>query len=209
MALRYDWQPSRIPTNCSCGKKFTVEHAFTCPKGGFPILRHNEIRDLTANLLAEVCHDVSIEPNLQPLTGEVLSEPSSIGQDGARLDIAASGCWGGRHERTYFDVRVFNPHAPSNRSANLSSCYRKHERIKKNAYEQRIREVEHASFTPLVYLQTYHRGDAQKATMHNGKGENLHMPDCCTVYALVKFPSNKLNRTWLSLVNSWQIGAFS
>ncbi len=26
-------------------------------------------------------------------------------------------------------------------------------RIKKNAYEQRVREVEHASFTPIVYLQ--------------------------------------------------------
>jgi len=101
-------------------------------------------------LLTEVCHDVCIEPNLQSLTGEALPEPSSIGQDGARLDIAASGCWGGRHERTYFDVRVFTPHAPSNRCTDLSTCYRKHERIKKNAYEQRIREVAHASFTPLV-----------------------------------------------------------
>ncbi len=31
-----------------------------------------------------------------------------------------------------------------------SSAYRKHERIKKRAYEQRIREIEHATFTPLV-----------------------------------------------------------
>ncbi len=42
----------------------------------------------------------------------MLSGASSISQDGARLDIAASGCWGGRHKKTYFDVRVFNPHAP-------------------------------------------------------------------------------------------------
>ena len=114
---------------------------------GFPILRHNEIRDLTVNLLTEVCHDVSVEPALQPLTGEMLSGASSICQDGARLDIAASGCWGGRHEKTYFDVRVFNPHAPSNVGNNP---YNKHERIKKNAYEQRVREVEHATFTPIV-----------------------------------------------------------
>ena len=154
MALRYDWNPSRTPTNCACGKRFSVEHAFTCPKGGFPILRHNEIRDLTANLLTKVCHNVCVEPDLQPLTGEVLSGSSSIGQDGARLDIAASGCWGGHHERTYFDVRVFNPHAPSNRCADLSSCYRKHERLKKNSYEQRIREVEHGTFTPLVLAAT-------------------------------------------------------
>jgi len=127
MALRYDWNPSRTLTNCECGKKFFVEHAFTCSKGEFPILRHNEIRDLTANLLTEVCHDVCVELDLQPLTGEVLSGSSLIGQDGARLDIAANGCWGGRHERTYFDVRVFNSHAPSNKGGDLSSGYRKHE----------------------------------------------------------------------------------
>ena len=154
LALRYDWPPSRIPTNCDCGKKFTIEHSFTCPKGGFTILRHNEIRDLTANLLTEVCHNVSVEPNLQPLTGERFSCSSSNIQDGARLDIAASGCWGGNHERTFFDVRVFNPHAPSNRCSNISSCYKKHERIKKTTYEQSIREVEHATFTPLVLSAT-------------------------------------------------------
>jgi len=108
---------------------------------------------------------VFIEPNLQPLTGEALPEPSFIGQVCARLDITASGCWGGRHERTYFDVRVFNPHASSNRCTDLSICYRKHERIKKNAYvyEQRIREVEHASFTPLVLAAT--GGLASEATV--------------------------------------------
>ena len=47
-------------------------------------------------------------------------------QDGARLDIAANGFWGGTFERTFFDVRVLNPHAPSNRHTQLSSCYRKH-----------------------------------------------------------------------------------
>ena len=56
--------------------------------------------------------------------------------------------WGGTFKRTFFDVRVFNPHAPSNRHS-LSSYYRKHEQIKKRAYEQRIRQVEHASFTPI------------------------------------------------------------
>ena len=32
----------------------------------------NEIRDLTAHLLTEVCHNVAVEPHLQPLTGETL-----------------------------------------------------------------------------------------------------------------------------------------
>ena len=109
LALRYNWQLPRVPSTCACGSKFSVEHALSCPKGGFPSVRHNEIRDITASLLTEVCNDVCIEPELQPMTGEVLNGSSSNTQDGARLDIAANGFWGGRFERTYFDVRVFNP----------------------------------------------------------------------------------------------------
>ena len=75
-------------------------------------------------------------------------------QDGVRLDVSANGVWGGRFEKTFFDVRVFNPHAPSNKNLTPSACYRKHEREKKRAYEQRIREVEHSSFTPLVLSAT-------------------------------------------------------
>ena len=54
----------------------------------------------------------------------------------------------------FFDVRVFNPHAPSNKNQMPSAYYRKHEKEKKRAYEQRICEVEHSSFTPLVFLVT-------------------------------------------------------
>ncbi len=121
-----------------------MDHA---PKGGFTITRHNEIRDLTAKILTEICSDVCIEPELQPTNGEELIGLSLNVQDGARLDIACNGIWGGRFERTYLDVRVFNPHARSNRHTN---CYRKHELEKKRQYEQRVRDIEHASFTPLV-----------------------------------------------------------
>ena len=131
-----------------------MEHALSCRKGGFPALRHNEIRDITANLLTEVCNNVCIEPHLQPVTGEHLHGATSDNQDGARLDIAAKGLWGGRSERIYFDVQVFNPHAPSNCQSNVLACYRKHEKEKKRAYEQRICEIEHSSFTPLVMAST-------------------------------------------------------
>jgi hypothetical protein len=60
-----------LPSTCPCGVPFTVRHAMDCKKGGFPVsIRHNEIRDLEATMLSEVCKDVSIEPLLQPLTGE-------------------------------------------------------------------------------------------------------------------------------------------
>ncbi len=152
LALRYNWQPSLLPSYCTCGKTFSIEHALSCPKGGFPSIRHNEIRDLTAKLLTEVCSDVRVEPDLQPVQAECL--PSSTNNnDGARLDIAANGFWGGRYERTFFDVRIFNPFAPSN-SSSLPNCYRRHENLKKNQYEARVREVEHSSFTPLVLSAT-------------------------------------------------------
>ena len=150
LALRYGWLPSNTPTNCACWTHFSVEHSLSCPKGGFPSIRHNEVRDTVGSWLSEVCSDVCIEPALQPITGETLTGSSAILEDGARLDIAVNGFWGGRYERAYFDVRVFNPHAPSNHQQSLASTYRRHERIKIRAYEQRVREVEHGSFTPLV-----------------------------------------------------------
>ena len=79
---------------------------------------------------------------------------TAITEDGARLDIAANGFWGRRLERAFFYVRVFNPHAPSNKRHHPSASYRHHENLKKRAYEQRIRDVEHGSFTPLIFSVT-------------------------------------------------------
>ena len=134
LCLRYGWRPSRLATECVCGKNFTVDHALSCPRGGFPALRHNEIRDLTAQLLSETCPCVSTEPELQPLSGETLTYSTSNTQDGARLDVRAEGFWGDRRQSAFFDVRVFNPLAPSNRCLTPASCYRKHEREKRRAY---------------------------------------------------------------------------
>ena len=153
IALRYGWLPMNLPTHCSCGSDFTVQHALSCPRGGFPTLRHNEVRDLTADMMAEVCHDVCTEPTLQPITGEILRGASAITEDGARLDIAASGFWGGHHERAFFDIRVYNPYATTNRQPILT-CHRKHENLKKRAYEQRVKEIECGSFAPLVIALT-------------------------------------------------------
>ena len=74
--------------------------------------------------MTEVCN-VYIEPELQPLTGEHLDIATAITQDGARLDIAANGFWGSRYEKSFFDVRIFNPYAPSNRQTSLLASYEK------------------------------------------------------------------------------------
>jgi len=90
--------------------------------------------------------------------GETPSHRTSNIEDGARLDVSAQGFWGDRHERAFFDVHVFNPLAPSNCWASLNATYRRHEIIKKRSYEQRVREVQHGSFTLLVFsLEAWHQ----------------------------------------------------
>jgi hypothetical protein len=147
--LRYRWQLKRLPSFCACGKSFTVDHALSCLKGGFIHRRHDEIRDLLATAIDDVAYDVSTEPALAPLTGEVLS-PSANSSDDARVDIAARGFWQ-RCEKAFFDVRVFNPYASTHRRQTLSSAFNSNEREKKRQYNQRIVEVEHGSFTPVVF----------------------------------------------------------
>jgi len=161
IAMRYGWMPTNVPTSCACGKSFSVEHALSCPKGGFPSLRHNEVRDITASLISEVCSNVCTEPTLSPVIGESLP-PSTVCSDGARLDVAADGFWGSQNERAFFDVRVFNPLAPSNSSSSISATYKKHEREKKREYGARVREIEHGSFTPLVLSSTGGMGHEAK-----------------------------------------------
>ena len=151
VCLRYGWPLSHLPTECICGASFTVDHAFTCPHGGYPTLRHNEIRDITAQLMSEVCPNVATEPTLQPVTNERFFHRSANTETGARLDVRAQGFWGAHHQQAYFDVRVFNPLATSNRQTTVSTCFRSHDREKRRVYEQRVREVERGSFTPLVF----------------------------------------------------------
>ena len=146
--LRYRWQMKRLPSYCACGKPFTVDHALSCLKGGFIHRRHDEIRDLLAAAISDVAYDVSTEPALAPLTGEVLP-PSANSADDARVDIAARGFWQ-RCEKAFFDVRVFNPYASTHRRQTLSSSFNANEREKKRQYNQRIVQVEHGSFTPVV-----------------------------------------------------------
>ena len=68
-----------------------------------------------------ICNDVLVEPLLQPVPADnSLVGASANMLEGACLDVAMSGFWGGRYDRTFVDVRVFNPHADSNKTS-LSS----------------------------------------------------------------------------------------
>lgn len=84
-----------------------------------------------------------IEAEVQPMTNEELTSSTTNSQAGAHLDIPVT------FERTYYDLG--DSHVLSNIYAKLQSVYRKHEQMKKRAYEQWIK---HASFSPLVLSAT-------------------------------------------------------
>ena len=150
LCVRYGWQLERLPSHCACGETVNLNHALSCSKGAMPSIRHNCIRDLLAQFLTEVCPNVAIEPALQPLTGETFPHRSTNTDDGARLDVKAQNFWDSSRSSAFFDVRVFNSHAPSNCKTSTAACYRRHELEKRRAYERRIIEVERGSFTPIV-----------------------------------------------------------
>ena len=93
LSLRYGWFLVGTPTHCNCGCPFTTAHAMICPKGGFPTICHNELWDMTANLLTGVSGNVTIAPWVQPLSGEDMHLQSSITSTNARLDVHARGFW--------------------------------------------------------------------------------------------------------------------
>ena len=155
--LRYDWEITDTPMICACGVQFSVDHAMVCQRGGFIIQRHNELRDLEAEMLRMVCNDVEVELVLQEVTGETLNRGANKAPD-ARFDIHAPGFWE-RQRSAFFDVRVCHPNADSYRDLTPKQIYKKHENEKKRQYVERVMEIEQGTFTPLVYTTTCRMAD--------------------------------------------------
>ena len=120
--LRYGWNIPDMPRHCGCGKLNSVNHSLDCKLGGYTHIRHNKIRDTEARIMQEVAFDVKTEPGLQTLSRNINLTPGTKTEDNARLDISARGIFSS-HELTFFDVRITNPNAPSNRSLTLSGVY--------------------------------------------------------------------------------------
>ena len=147
ICLRYGWKVPHTPNYCTCGGENSVDHALRCKRGGYTIMRHNKIRDLEAELMREVCNDVRVEPELLPLNNEEIVN-GNVAQK-ARLDLSGNGIWGPQ-ERTFLDIRVMHPNAPSYKDKDISQVYRQHEKEKKRTYNERVIQVEKGSFTPIV-----------------------------------------------------------
>ena len=98
-----------------------------------------------------MCSDVGVEPALQPVEGKPLQFATANREDGAHLDVVARDFWGQNTQRAFFDVQVFNPFACSYYRSQLSRYYLLHEHKKRQAYDEHVREVERACFSPLVF----------------------------------------------------------
>ena len=131
-------------------------------------MRHNNLRDLNVTLQKEVCRDVVSEPRLLPLENE---EVDGTQADRAAPDISSRGLWS-TFQRTFFDVRVLHPNAPSYRSADLEKLYKSHEQEKMRKYNSRVITVEGGSFTPLIYT-TFGGMGPQAIKYHKRLAEKL------------------------------------
>ena len=93
------------------------------------------------------------------------------------MDIRTCGFWRSG-QNAFFDVRITNAECDSQVTSTVKSVLRKHEMEKKRQYNQRIMEVEHGTFTPLVFTTSgamghectkFHKTLAEK--MSNKSGE--------------------------------------
>ena len=146
--LRYGWSIPGTPKHCACGQLNSVDHILICKKGGYVTMRHNVLRDTEAKLMEKVCKDVRTEPRLLPEMRNGNEE-----EDRKRPDISARGVWSPA-EKTFFDILVTHPNADSYLHKSLDAIYHEKETQKKNKYNERVINVEKASFTPLVFTTT-------------------------------------------------------
>ena len=99
VSLRYGWELTRLPHECAFKAKYTIDHALTCKTGGFVTLRHNEIVNVTADMLSMVCKDVRKEQTLS-------TTPDS--NDELRADISVRSFWQ-RLQTAFAETKGFLP----------------------------------------------------------------------------------------------------
>ena len=150
LCIRYNQPIRNLPSKCPCGEKFDVEHALSCKKGGFIAQRHDNLRDILTTLLNRICKDVEAEPHMLPVTNETFRLRTANTSQEARLDIKANGFWQ-RSQTAFFDIRVTHVNSSSQIQKPTTTIFREHENSKKREYMQRVIDVEHGVFTPLVF----------------------------------------------------------
>ena len=89
-------------------------------------------------MLSKTVNDVETEPELQPVTDEVIE---GLSGNASRPDIRARDVWRA-DQNAFADVRVTSTHSPSHIHLKIESVLKKHEQEKKRNYNRHIMKIE-------------------------------------------------------------------
>ena len=187
LLLRYGKELSGLPETCACGTPMTINHALNCSRGGYIIIRHNSVRDFLANQISQVCKVVTVEPPLQQLEGETFTRRGTLTGEHARPDIKARGFYrDGQH--AFFDIKLLNPNSESYLDVPTKKVYERAERAKRGLYNERIINVEHGTFCPLVFSVSGRAGQEAKTflRMLGDKLAHKHSQEYSSVMNFIK-----------------------
>ena len=124
-----------------------IQHPMICEKGGFIKTRHNDLRDLPANLLTKVCKDANIE--LLPVAGETFNNQTANTSNEAKVDIKPREFWV-RGQQLFLDARVFDQNANRYLNKALFQCYIQNEKETKQKYSERVLEIDHEIYLTCI-----------------------------------------------------------
>ena len=97
---------------------------------GQQVFEKIHVCDRTAGVRKEVCHDVAVDPILQPLTGEIFKYKMA-------KNVSVRSFWN-KGQRAFCDVRVFDPSTPRLLNMSLGTAYSEQEQEKRRGYNQRV-----------------------------------------------------------------------
>ena len=129
-------------------------------------MRHNEVRNITADLLTEVCHGVGIEPPNPSQRSNFHSELRTWKME-YTWTLLLKNVWGKDRQCSFFDG-VFNPLAQMYQNTSLAQCFRRNKLEKQRAHDERVKEIEHGSFSPLVFSTTGSMGPTASCLQETG-----------------------------------------
>ena len=101
---RHAKEPCELPSLCPRSHQYNVNRVLYCKRGGFVIIKHNNIRDSEENLINQV---VEVEPQFQPINGENID---GLTGDYTRPNIRARSVWRNR-QNAFFHICVTNINA--------------------------------------------------------------------------------------------------
>ena len=133
LSLRNCWTPKYLPSTYPCCKRFDVDHAMSCMKSGTEAQRSG--RPVGTSSLGRM-------PWCWGRTTRLDLDRRSFCRQCQILWWSSFRCQ--CEQRTFFDVWMFDPFAKSHLNQKLDTTKRRH-------YNHRIIEVEHGSFSPLVF----------------------------------------------------------